>query len=138
MVGVSRATVGSKSTALTDNTKKAFSVIDIASGSYGGGDIIWTLYCADSNDRVTRSGRIPFSAQNTGGTETCSMGTTSSSGDTSNNAKTFPTVTFTCADGGTNKIQLEVQADCDITTPTTLTIEHRFDMPKYNALTPAS
>jgi hypothetical protein len=127
---------GSKSKALADNTKAAFEVVDIAAGSYGGGDVIYTLYCADASDRVSRSGRIPFAAQNTGGTETCAVGTATSSGDVTNNAKSFSTVTWTCADGGTNKIQLEVQADCSIVTPTTLTIEYRVDMPKANAVTP--
>ena len=135
---VSRSLIGSKSTALADNTKKAFATLTVAAGAYGGGDIIYTLYCADASDRVTQSGRLPISVQNTGGTETCAVGTPITSGDSTNNAKAFSTVTFTCADGGTNMVQYEVQADCSIVTPTTLTIEHRFDMPKDSPVTPAT
>jgi hypothetical protein len=135
---VSRGLQGSKSTALADNTKKAFVTVAIAAGSYVGGDIVFTLYCADAADRVSRSGRVTFAAQNTGGTETCSVGTPDVTGDVTNNAKAFTSAAFTCADGGTNAIQIEVQADCTIATPTTLTIEHRLDMPTVATLTPAT
>jgi len=137
-IGVARGLEGSKSMTLPDNTKTAFETVDVAAASYGGGDLIWTLYCADANDRVSRSGRLPFAFQNTGGTETCAVGTTSATADVTNNAKAFTTVTFTCADGGTNKIQIEVLADCTIAAPTTLTIEYRNDMPKINTVTPGT
>lgn len=137
-VYISRGFQGSKSTALADNTKKAFATVAVAAGSYVGGDIVYTLYCADASDRVSRSGRITFAAQNTGGTETCAVGTPDTTGDVTNNAKAFTSATFTCADGGTNAIQIEVQADCTIATPTTLTIEHRFDQPVIATVTPAT
>jgi hypothetical protein len=136
---VRRSIQGGKTMVLTDNTKTAYAFVDIAAGSYGGGDVGWTLECKDASDQVTRSGRlIGFSAQNTGGTETCAPGTKVEGGDSSNNAKVFSAVTFTCADGGTNKVQLEVQADCSIAAPTTLTIEYRLDMPKINTVTPGT
>jgi len=131
-----RGIVGSASTALADNTKKAFTIISVASESYGGGTIDYTLYCADAADRVTRSGVVPFAAQNTAGTESCTIGAATSSGDSSNNAKTFAAVTFTCADGGANAIQIEVQADCSIAAPTTLTIQTRPAQAKFNVVTP--
>lgn len=128
---------GSRSRTLADNIKTAFVVVSVPSNFYAGGDLIWTLYCADANDRVARSGRLPWSAINDGGTETCVVGTTSSSGDAGGTTgpPTFVAVTFTCADGGTNAIQLEVQADCSLT-PTTLTIQYRLDMPQPNTVTP--
>ena len=75
-------------------------------------------------------------AQNTAGTESCTIGAATSSGDSSNNAKTFAAVTFTCADGGANAIQIEVQADCSIAAPTTLTIQTRPAQAKFNVVTP--
>ena len=137
-VAVARTIHGSKSTALADDTKKAFATVPIAAGSYGGGDILYTLYCADANDRVSRSGRIPWAGQNTGGTETCAVGTATSSGDVTNNAKAFTSATFTCADGGANAVQIEVQADCTIAAPTVLTIEWRFDNTKIALVAPAT
>lgn len=137
-VYVARSIEGSKSFALTDNVKAAFETVAVAAGSYAGGDIIYTLYCADAADRVSRSGRVTFAAQNTGGTETCAVGTPTTTGDVTNNAKAFTSAVFTCADGGANAIQLEVQADCTIAAPTTLTIEYRNDMPKTNTVTPGT
>jgi len=131
-----RSTVGSLSKTLADNTKATFATMSLQTAdSYTGGDIIWTLYCADASDRVTRSGRLPWAAQTTGGTTTCAVGTTSSSGDVTNNGKAFSSVTFTCADATGSTVQLEVQADCSIVTPTTLLIWYRFDIPYYSFLT---
>ena len=137
-VFVSDSIQSSNSMTLVDNTKTTFATVDVAAASYGGGDVIWTLYCADAADRVSRSGRLPFAIQNTLGTETCAVGTTSVTADVTNNAKAFTTVTFTCADGGANKIQLEVLADCTIAAPTALTIQYRLDMPKVNTVAPGT
>lgn len=130
---------GAYPTTLVDNTIKTFAVVDVPSDSYAGGDVVWTVYCANATDRVARSGRLPWSAVNDGGTETCVVGTTSSSGDAGGTTgpPTFAGVTFACIDAGTNQIGLRVQADCSLT-PTTLTIQWRLDMPQPNTVTPQS
>jgi hypothetical protein len=131
------AVIGSKTTVLADNTKKEFTKIAVAAGAYGGGNVFYTLYCADASDRVTRSGILPFSVQGgDAGSETCAVGTATSSGDSTDNAKAFSAVTFTCADGGTNMIQLEVQADCTIASPTDIHIDALPIMPITKATFP--
>ena len=133
----SPAVVGSNVTVLTDNTKAAFTKIAVANSAYGGGVFYYSLFCADASDRVTRSGLIPFSVQGgDSGTETCSIGTDAPTGDVTDNAKAFTTVTWTCADGGTNLVQFEVQADCTIGTPTDIHIDVLPFMPITKAVFP--
>jgi len=139
---ISRSIQGSKSKALTDNGLVAFVKIAVPADDYAGGDVIYTLYCKDAADQVTRTGRVAFSAQAKTTTSTCPATLTTygyNAGDISNNAKTFTAVAFTClgsATAGNNLIQLQVQADCSITTPTSMTIEYRLDMPHLQTVTP--
>lgn len=128
---------GGSAKTLTDNTKTAFVKVAVPVTSFAGGDVIWTLYCQDASDRVARSGRLPWTAINDGGTVTCSLGPSSDSGDAGGTAgpPTFVAVTFTCADTAANQVQLEVQADCSLV-PTALSISYRLDMPTPNTVTP--
>jgi hypothetical protein len=131
------AVVGMKTTALTDNTKKAFVKVAVPANDYAGGDLVYTLYCADAADQVTRSGRVPFAGQAKTTVATCPATlTATSSGDISNNAKTFASVAFTCAVGGNNLIQIEVQADCSITTPTDVHIDFQPQLTKARDVFP--
>jgi hypothetical protein len=137
-----RSIQGSKSKTLTDNGLVAFVKIAVPADDYAGGDVIYTLYCKDAADQVTRTGRVAFSAQAKTTTSACPATLTTygyNAADISNNAKTFTTVAFTClgsATAGNNLIQLQVQADCSITTPTSMTIEYRLDMPHPQTVTP--
>ena len=133
---------GSTTKTLTDNGLVAFVKIAVPADDYAGGDVIYTLYCKDAADQVTRTGRVAFSAQAKTTTSACPATLTTygyNAGDISNNAKTFTAVAFTClgsATAGSNLIQLQVQADCSITTPTSMTIEYRLDMPHPQTVTP--
>jgi hypothetical protein len=127
---------GSYATALADNTAKTYATVDVPVQGYSGGDIVYTLFCQDANDRVTRSGRTPFSAQGGDtGTVTCTTGTATTSGDSTDNSKSFSTVTFACT-AGTGVANLRITADCSITTPTLITIQWRLDMPQTRNVSP--
>lgn len=133
---ISRSIQGSKTTTLSDNVKKAFVEIPVPQAAMIGGDFTYVIKCEDAADRVLTSGRVAFVTQGgDAGLETCVLGAHSGVATTTDNTKTL-TNTFTCNNSPTNGIQLEVQSDCSIVTPTAMSINWRLDLPTTATVTP--
>jgi len=76
--------------------------VDIASNTYQGGVIYWTADATDATEYQQRSGILPFSIVNKGGTETCTVGTPGTATESvAVSAGTF-TVAFTTDTSPTN------------------------------------
>jgi len=110
---------GGQSKTLTDNTATAFVRLTMSSGSTIGGTITYQVGATDGTDYQSRSGIVPFSAVDKGGTITCTIATVdgatevvaASAGTLTNNA-------FTCADAGSNLLELRANMDSSLSSPT--------------------
>lgn len=135
-VYTSRSIQGSKSKALTDNVATAFATMAMpqtAGSNYGGGKIIYTIFCKDASNQATESGEVFFACHNLAGAEACTFGTPTNVIQADGTAS-FVAPVFT-ADAGEDLVTISVQSDCTGVTPTTHTIEARFDLPHVNTLT---
>jgi len=75
---VGRSIQGSKSKALTDNTATTFATVAMpqaAGSNYGGGQIIYTIFCKDASNQAQQTGTVKFVCMNLAGTESCGWGT---------------------------------------------------------------
>lgn len=126
---------GSKSKALTDNVATAFATMAMpqtAGSNYGGGKIIYTIFCKDAANQATESGDVIFACHNLAGAEACTFGTANNVIMTDGTAS-FVAPVFTAA-AGADLVTISVQSDCTGVTPTTHTIQARFDLPQVNTL----
>lgn len=134
-VFASRAIQGSKSKALVDNTPTIFATMAIpqtAGANYGGGKIIYTIFCKDAANQATESGEVYFACHNLAGSEACTFGTPTNVIMTDGTAS-FVAPVFAAA-AGADLVSISVQSDCTGVTPTTHTIQARFDLPQINTL----
>lgn len=136
---ISRAIVGSKTKALTDNVATAFATVAIpqtAGSNYAGGKGYYTIFCRDASNQAVEQGEFHFACHNRAGTETCTIGTAGA--PTVNVILTDGTASFVApvftAAAGADLVTLSVQSDCTGVTPTTHTIQVRFDMQQVNTL----
>ena len=132
---LSRSIEGSKSKALTDNTATAFATMAMpqtAGSNYGGGQMIYTIFCKDAANQAQQSGTVKFACMNLAGTESCGFGTPDgvTLGD---GTAGLGTPTFTAA-AGADLVTISVQSDCTGIAPTTHTIQVRFDLQQPNTL----
>ncbi len=134
---LSRSIQGSKSTALTDATATNFADVSIpqtGGANYAAGFIVYTIFCEDASNQAVQSGRVQFACHNLAGTESCGFGTpdgvTLGDGTASIVAPVFT------ATGGADLVNILVDSDCTGVTPTTLNIQHRFDMQQVNTVAP--
>jgi hypothetical protein len=130
------AFLGSSSKSLTDNSGTIFAKVAVASGSTWGGEVIYKLEGKDATDFTVITGKVSFSAINKAGTITCSVGSVSettsltSAGTSANNG-------FTCADAGSNVLNLLVNYTTSLTDTTNWPkIYHRLDSPDTVTYTP--
>lgn len=114
----------SQSKALVDATATAFSRVAVASNSYEGGVLHYTIFATDATDYQNRSGSVSFSVLNVGGTETCVFGTAA---DAVNVSAGTLTVTWDCA-AGTDTVDLRATADTSLASTTIFTIQARVDL----------
>jgi len=131
----SRSIQGSKSKTLTDNTATAFATMAMpqtAGSNYGGGQMIYTIFCKDAANQAQQSGTVKFACMNLAGTESCGFGTPDgvTLGD---GTASLGTPTFTAA-AGADLVTISVQSDCTGIAPTTHTIQVRFDLQQPNTL----
>lgn len=108
---------GAATKTLTDGAATAFVQLAVASGSYVGGIITYTVQAVDGSTQQARSGQVPFVAVNEGGTETCQIDTADAD-EVEVSPTGAMTLAFSCADGGTNLINLEANANSDFAAPT--------------------
>jgi hypothetical protein len=131
----SRSIQGSKSKTLTDNVATAFATMAMpqtAGSNYGGGQMIYTIFCKDATNQAQQSGTVKFVCMNLAGTESCGFGTPDgvTLGD---GTAGLGTPTFTAA-AGADLVTISVQSDCTGVAPTTHTIQVRFDLQQPNTL----
>ena len=130
-----RSRQGSKSKALVDNTPTAFATMAMpqtAGSNYGGGKIIYTIFCKDASNQATESGEVSFACHNIAGAEACTFSSVTNVIMTDATAS-FVAPAFTAA-AGADLVTFSVQSDCTGVTPTTHTIEAYFDLPHVNTL----
>ena len=116
---------------LTNNTATAFVKVAVASGSYAGGVIHYTVTATDGTDRQSTSGLLPFSAVNKAGTITLTLSSA--------------TATAQALSGGTDAVSFDSTTTSSdftirVTSNTSLTttshqINYRMDMPIINTVT---
>lgn len=109
---------------LTESSATSFVDVAVASGSFVGGKIEYTINANDASDFQARSGVLPFVAVNKGGTVTCTVGTVGAATEVVAVSAGTLTNTFTCADSTSNSVLLKANAVSSLT-QTTLAIHYR-------------
>lgn len=110
---------GGQTKTLTDNSATAFVRLTMGSGSTIGGRVIYQVGATDGTDFQSRSGLMVFSAVDKAGTITCTVSTVA--GDTEVVAVSSGTLVnngFTCADAGSNLLELRANFDSSFGSPT--------------------
>jgi len=100
---------GASSKALVNNTATIFAKITTTSGSNFGGSVDYSIHDTDATNRSTQSGRVNWAVTNIGGTITCGITTTDTTAIIAGIAVGFAN-TFTCADAGSNILDLKATA----------------------------
>jgi len=108
---------------LTESSATAFARLTIASGSSGGANIDYCIEANDSTDFQSRCGMLPVAAVNKAGTITCTVGTVDAASEVVAVSSGTLTNTFTCADSGTNFLDIKADATSSLT-QTTLRINY--------------
>jgi hypothetical protein len=131
--------IGSKTKALTDNVATAFATMAMpqtAGSNYGAGKGIYTIFCKDATNQAEEVGEFHFACHNLAGTESCTIGAVGAA--TVNIIHTDATASFVApvftAAAGADLVTFSVQSDCTGVTPTTHTIQVRFDLQQINTL----
>jgi hypothetical protein len=99
---------------LTESTATAVIDIPVVSGAGTGGQLNYTIFASDANERQTLFGRIVFAVENKGGALTCTLGTAEEV--TALSAGTL-TNTVTCV-AATNAVDLKLNAVSSLTQTT--------------------
>lgn len=120
--------------ALTESSATTFVKITMSSGSTASGDLIYAIEANDASDRQVRSGRIPWTAVDKAGTITCTVGTVGAATEVAAVSTGTLTNTFTCADAGSNVLDLKANAVSSLT-QTTLQIRYRVEELGTNTVT---
>lgn len=139
-LGLTRSIQGAATAkAITDNVATAFATVAIpqtAGSNYAGGKGYYTIFCRDASNQAVEQGEFHFACHNRAGTETCTIGTAGA--PTVNVIHTDATASFVApvftAAAGADLVTFSVQSDCTGVTPTTHTIQVRFDMQQVNTL----
>lgn len=124
---LSQSIQGATSVTLTAATDDPFVQIDVASGSFVGGYIEYTIHADDATDYQSRSGILPFSIVNKGGTETVTIGTVDAATEVfaeSAGASTLSNTFTTDNATGSNNVRIRANAVSSLT-ETTLAIKCR-------------
>lgn len=108
---------------LAESSATAFARLTIASGSSGGANIDYCIEANDSTDFQSRCGMLPVAVVNKAGTITCTVGTVAASTEVVAASAGTLTNTFTCADSGTNFLDIKANATSSLT-QTTLRINY--------------
>lgn len=123
---------------LTESSATSFVQISVASGTATGGTITYEVEANDSTDFQSRSGILPFSVVNKGGTETCTVGTVTTATEVValSSAATLAN-TFTCDTSPTNGVNIQANAVSSLT-QTTLRINYSVHLTGFatNTVTP--
>ena len=130
-VGVTRATLGSKSKTLTDATPTAFATIPMADGVATGGKLIYRCVVTSGTSRQVVSGSINYAAVRDGASYVVDYDEVQQS-----TAVTTGTLTGSVtAAGASNLLTFSANFDTDLGTPT-ITFWYRFDSTDVLAITP--
>lgn len=108
---------------LTESSATAFARFTIASGSSGGLNIDYCVEANDSTDFQSRCGMLPVAVVNKAGTITCTVGTVTTATEVVALSSGTLANTFTCADSGTNFLDIKANAVSSLT-QTTLRINY--------------
>jgi len=104
---------------LPDNVATTFATMAVASGSHVSGIIQYAIYASDAGgDLQVEANTVPFVAANKAGTITCDIGTTPASFNAQVVTAGTLSVDFTCADAGSNVLNLKITSDTSLTTTT--------------------
>lgn len=133
-VHVSRATLGSKTKALTEGAATTVATVAVpqtAGANFAAGEVRYTVYASDGTDTQTLNGSAFFSAVNKAGTETCQL-TDDQIGTEAASAGTL-VCTVACATGLTDVVGITFDCTSSLT-QTSLNALVRFDMQQPNTL----
>jgi len=133
-LGVSRATLGSKTKTFTNNTKTGFVTIAVPSSTVATGTIIYEIFVKDATNTQAISGELKFSAAaNSSGTVTAA---TTADAYTPLNPCTSGTLTNAITQTtGTNTLTIEFQPNSSLTS-TVREIHYRVNSPGTQTITP--
>jgi hypothetical protein len=116
---------GGNSKSLTESSATAFVQVAVASGSYTGGIIHYTIHADDGTDFQARTGDVHFSMVNKAGTETCNLGTVLNESIAVSTGTL--TVSFDSDTSPTNAVNIRANAVSSLT-QTTLKLEYRVEI----------
>ena len=114
---------GARSKTLTESAATSFVTIGVASGSYVGGYVEYSIVSDDGVDYQCRSGILPFALVNKAGTETATIGTVTSATEVVAVSTGTLTNTFTADTTPTNGVSIQSNAVSSLT-QTTLAIKY--------------
>lgn len=120
----------SYSKALVDATATDVVQVPVASNSYEGFTMDYTIFATDATDYQVRQGSVPVAVLNVGGTETCVFGTATEAVNAS--AGTL-TVAFDCT-AGTNTVMVRANANTSLASTTVFTIQQRINLTSGTAV----
>jgi len=120
----------SYSKALVDATATDVVQVPVASNSYEGFTLDYTIFATDATDYQVRQGSVPVAVLNVGGTETCVFGTATEAVNAS--AGTL-TVAFDCT-AGTNTVMVRANANTSLASTTIFTIQQRINLTSGTAV----
>jgi hypothetical protein len=120
----------SYSKALVDATATDVVQVPVASNSYEGFTMDYTIFATDATDYQVRQGSVPVAVLNVGGTETCVFGTATEAVNAS--AGTL-TVAFDCT-AGTNTVMVRANANTSLASTTIFTIQQRINLTSGTAV----
>jgi hypothetical protein len=119
---------GGNSKSLTESSATAFVQVAVASGSYTGGCIHYTIHADDGTNFQSISGTIHFSMVNKAGTETATVTTPSAATETPTATSSGTlSVSFDTDTSPTNAVNIRANAVSSLT-QTTLKIEYRVEI----------
>lgn len=120
----------SYSKALVDATATDVVQVPVASNSYEGFTMDYTIFATDATDYQVRQGSVPVAVLNVGGTETCVFGTAT---EAVNASVGTLTVAFDCT-AGTNTVMVRANADTSLASTTIFTIQQRINLTSGTAV----
>ena len=115
---------GARTKTLTEATNTSFVQIAVASGSFVGGHVEYTVHADDGTDFQARTGEINFSIVNKSGTETAVFGTALNEAFAESAGASTLVLTFAADTTPTNAVNLQANATSSLT-QSTLAIKYR-------------
>jgi hypothetical protein len=120
---------------LVDATPTAFVRVAIAPGDHNGAIISYEVHADDGSAFQIRTGTLTFAAINVGGTETCDVQASALTEATAVSTGSL-SASFSCASTVDGTVDISVNANTSIATPTTLEIHYQMSIGHSYVVTP--